>query len=77
MIALFGGTFDPPHLGHLNMAMRCVDELSLAELKFLPCASPNQIAPVRWSKQGLVENDYWASLKRKKIISKDFSIPGI
>lgn len=40
MIALFGGTFDPPHLGHLNMAMRCVDELSLAELKFLPCAIP-------------------------------------
>ncbi|PCK31912.1 nicotinate-nucleotide adenylyltransferase [Pseudoalteromonas piscicida] len=40
MIALFGGTFDPPHLGHLNMAVRCVDELDLAQLKLLPCAIP-------------------------------------
>ena len=40
MIALFGGTFDPPHLGHLNMAKHCVAELGLTELRFLPCAIP-------------------------------------
>ncbi|GEK08738.1 nicotinate-nucleotide adenylyltransferase [Pseudoalteromonas peptidolytica] len=40
MIALFGGTFDPPHLGHLNMAARCIDALGLHQLKLLPCAIP-------------------------------------
>jgi nicotinate-nucleotide adenylyltransferase len=40
MIALFGGTFDPVHLGHINMAEQCVTELGLNELRFLPCAIP-------------------------------------
>lgn len=40
MIALFGGTFDPVHLGHINMAEQCVAELELAELRLLPCAIP-------------------------------------
>lgn len=40
MIALFGGTFDPVHFGHINMAEQCVAELELSELRFLPCAIP-------------------------------------
>ncbi|BBN82416.1 putative nicotinate-nucleotide adenylyltransferase [Pseudoalteromonas sp. A25] len=40
MIALFGGTFDPTHLGHINMAEQCVNELNLDKLNFLPCAMP-------------------------------------
>lgn len=40
MIALFGGTFDPIHLGHLNMANHCLDELSLSSLAFMPNATP-------------------------------------
>ncbi|NOU52553.1 nicotinate-nucleotide adenylyltransferase [Pseudoalteromonas sp. JBTF-M23] len=40
MIALFGGTFDPIHLGHINMAKQCVKELKLDKLNFLPCAMP-------------------------------------
>ena len=40
MIALFGGTFDPVHSGHLNMARNCVAQLSLTQLHFLPCALP-------------------------------------
>ncbi|WP_105169004.1 nicotinate-nucleotide adenylyltransferase [Pseudoalteromonas sp. T1lg23B] len=40
MIALFGGTFDPIHLGHINMATQCITELSLDALHFLPCAVP-------------------------------------
>ncbi|KZN59958.1 nicotinate-nucleotide adenylyltransferase [Pseudoalteromonas luteoviolacea] len=40
MIAIFGGTFDPVHQGHLNMANRCVEELSLDTLRFLPNATP-------------------------------------
>ncbi|WP_440053773.1 nicotinate-nucleotide adenylyltransferase [Pseudoalteromonas sp. T1lg65] len=40
MIALLGGTFDPPHLGHLNMALQCAETLQLQSLYFLPCAIP-------------------------------------
>ncbi|KZX01789.1 nicotinate-nucleotide adenylyltransferase [Pseudoalteromonas luteoviolacea] len=40
MIAIFGGTFDPIHLGHLNMANHCIEELSLDLLHFLPNAAP-------------------------------------
>jgi len=36
-IALFGGTFDPPHLGHIEMARRAVDAYGLDEVHFLPC----------------------------------------
>lgn len=42
-IALFGGTFDPVHLGHLSMAQRAHDQLSLGEVRFLPCrVSPHK-----------------------------------
>ncbi|WP_372761487.1 nicotinate-nucleotide adenylyltransferase [Pseudoalteromonas sp.] len=40
MIAIFGGTFDPVHLGHLNMAKQCVSAFNLNTLYFMPCALP-------------------------------------
>lgn len=40
-IALFGGTFDPVHLGHLHLASLAKDALELDEVRFLPC----QISP--------------------------------
>lgn len=43
-IALFGGTFDPIHTGHLEIARRAVDALSLDQVIFLPChTSPHKI----------------------------------
>jgi len=36
-IALFGGTFDPVHAGHLAMAEQAVVRLGLDEVRFLPC----------------------------------------
>jgi nicotinate-nucleotide adenylyltransferase len=47
-IALFGGTFDPVHLGHVHMATLAVQELGLAEVRFVPCRfSPHKpgVAP--------------------------------
>jgi nicotinate-nucleotide adenylyltransferase len=36
-IGLFGGTFDPVHLGHIHLATLARDALSLDEVRFLPC----------------------------------------
>jgi nicotinate-nucleotide adenylyltransferase len=36
-IGYLGGTFDPPHLGHLKVAEQAFRTLSLDTLNFLPC----------------------------------------
>lgn len=44
-IALFGGTFDPVHLGHIHLATLAQAELELDEVRFLPCRiSPHKSA---------------------------------
>lgn len=40
MIVVFGGTFDPVHRGHENMARHAVSALSADALYFMPCALP-------------------------------------
>ncbi len=37
-IGIFGGTFDPPHLGHLAVARAAIAQLELDELLFVPAA---------------------------------------
>lgn len=39
-IGLYGGTFDPPHLGHLVSAQALADELGLDQVIFIPSGSP-------------------------------------
>ena len=36
-IALFGGTFDPVHLGHIHLADHARQALALDQVRFLPC----------------------------------------
>lgn len=36
-IALFGGTFDPVHLGHVHLAEQARAALALDEVRFIPC----------------------------------------
>ncbi|WP_243290628.1 nicotinate-nucleotide adenylyltransferase [Bacillus sp. FJAT-47783] len=40
-VGIFGGTFDPPHYGHLLMANEVLESLNLSEIWFMP----NQIPP--------------------------------
>jgi len=35
-----GGTFNPPHMGHINAARAAMDELSLDRLIFIPTGTP-------------------------------------
>ncbi|RYD35901.1 MAG: nicotinic acid mononucleotide adenylyltransferase, partial [Verrucomicrobiaceae bacterium] len=36
-IGLFGGTFDPVHLGHVHLADLARETLGLDEVRFIPC----------------------------------------
>ncbi len=39
-VGILGGTFNPPHLGHLVMAQEAVDQLGLDRVLFMPVSAP-------------------------------------
>jgi nicotinate-nucleotide adenylyltransferase len=39
-LGLFGGTFDPPHFGHLQVAQEAIEQLSLSRLLFVVAGLP-------------------------------------
>ena len=39
-IGVFGGTFDPVHLGHLRLAEEALDTFNLATVRWVPAAQP-------------------------------------
>ncbi len=39
-IGIFGGTFDPVHIGHLRMALELKQQLGLDDMRLLPCHQP-------------------------------------
>lgn len=53
-VAIFGGTFDPVHNGHVLSALELNERLALDELRFLPCHRPvHRTAPGCTSEQRL------------------------
>jgi nicotinate-nucleotide adenylyltransferase len=39
-VGVFGGTFDPPHIGHLIIAQHVLQEIGLDRIVFVPGATP-------------------------------------
>ncbi len=39
-IGLFGGTFDPPHTGHIELAKRILNDFDLSKIIFIPAGNP-------------------------------------
>lgn len=58
-VGIVGGTFDPPHLGHLIMANEVKQALHLDEIRFMP----NKIPPHKVRNSRVTNDD------RKKMIS--------
>lgn len=53
-VGLFGGTFDPVHIGHLRVALELNRLLGLAQMRLVPCANPSHRgAPLSSSKDRL------------------------
>jgi len=42
-VGIIGGTFNPPHMGHLIMAQQVGDQLGLDEVRFMPDAQPPHV----------------------------------
>lgn len=44
-IGIFGGAFDPVHIGHLHTAAELVEKFFLQDVYFVPCQTPVHKAP--------------------------------
>lgn len=55
-IGVFGGSFDPIHLGHLILAENCRQQANLDRVLFVPCAmSPHKLAGAHGSDRQRIE----------------------
>lgn len=61
-IGLFGGTFNPPHIGHLIVAGHVLDALTLDTILFVPAA-----IPPHKGNEGLVAGEHRAEMLRLAI----------
>ena len=58
-LALFGGSFDPPHFAHLGIAAAAVEQCTLDQVIFIPC----QISPLKGRAPGAAGTQRAAMLR--------------
>ncbi len=58
-IALFGGSFDPPHRAHLAIAQSAAEHSGLQQVIFIPC----QVSPLKGRPPGASGHDRLAMLR--------------
>jgi nicotinate-nucleotide adenylyltransferase len=74
-IGLFGGTFDPVHLGHIHLASLARDALDLDEVRFLPCRiSPHKTASATVSGEERLEMLRLATADLPWAVTDDFEL---
>lgn len=54
-VALFGGSFNPPHLGHLNVARVALEQLDLDHVYIVPVALPHKDVNILAAPQSRLE----------------------
>lgn len=65
-LGIFGGTFDPPHIGHLIIAQTALCELGLDKVMFIPCGNP----PHKSAKQ-ITKAEHRLAMVKKLICTND------
>lgn len=69
-VAIFGGTFDPPHLGHFILAEQIKNRFDLAKIIFMPAGKP----PHKKNRDISPDQDRFKMLKLAVAENKDFSL---
>ena len=78
-IGIFGGTFDPPHLGHLGLARDAYEKVGLDEVIFVPTGTPKYKLNMHGVSEKedrlqmlelLIKNQKWASISTIELYRK-------
>jgi len=72
-IGILGGTFNPPHIGHLIIANEVLDALELDEIRFMP----NYVPPHKEQTEEVTAYDRLAMLERALYDHPSFIIEGV
>lgn len=72
MIGILGGTFDPPHWGHLKLAQNFVQLLKLDQLILLPAGLPWQKSAHITTSEARLALTQAAALDLKDLLAKNF-----
>lgn len=72
-IGLFGGTFDPPHIGHTALAKAVLEKISLDKIIFIPAGNPpHKTKKCVTEKHHRFEMIRLATEKRSEFLISDF-----